>query len=320
MTLAINGVRLDDPQRCYIIAEAAGSHNQDYVTAEALVRVAAEVGADAVKFQLITPELICADIPIPQGMDAQHDAWLRKLGVTQMRELFSKGGLPREWCKPLKALAESLGIAWLCTPFSLEEARFLVEDVGVGALKIASGDLTFTPLLRYVAQQPIPTLLSTGGATIHEVQVALDVLYDAGNAEWPGVAVFHCVSSYPCAEQEANIRAIESLREHMSCWPIGWSDHTLSNDLVPALAVAMGCTVIEKHLRLNNDYESVDSAHSLAPKAFQRMVKIVRSVPVILGSGLKEPQQSELHDKVWARRDPSDWLRPTAAARQGAWQ
>ena len=327
MALTINDVRLDDPQRVYVIAEAAGSHNQDYATAEALVHAAADVGADAVKFQTFEASDICVDMPLPWGKDPRHDAWLQALDVQDMRALFSKGGLPRDWHKPLKDVAESRGIAFLSTPFSVDAARFLVEEMGVPALKIASGDLTFTPLLEYAASTELPVILSTGGATLKEIESALFTLDDAIpesrlNEMWfyRDVALLHCVSIYPCHDTFANVRAISTLQEHFVCGAFGFSDHTLSYDLVPALAVSCGATVYEKHLRLEDDISSVDAAHSLTPGQFAHMVYTIRQVPMILGHGRKEPHALELHDKAWARRDPSDWLRPTAAARQGAWE
>src|SRR3990167_5157600 len=318
MALTINGVRLDDPGRPYIIAEISGNHHQDYPTAESLVRAAALAGADAVKAQTFLSHEICVDMPFPFGYDDAHDAWARSLGVVSMRDLFSKGGLPRAWHKPLEALRCSLGIAFLSTPFSVDAAKFLVEEIGVQALKIASGDLTFTPLLAYAACSGVPVILSTGGATLEEVKHARDVLDEASKYQVAGVVILHCVSVYPCADTIANLCAITHLPERISeC--VGFSDHTLSYDLVPALAVASGATVLGKHLKLAEDTTSIDAAHSLPPYHFSRYVQAARQASVILGHGRKEPHALELHDIKWARRDPSDWLRPTEAARQGAW-
>ena len=326
MALQIDGKRLDDPQHVYVIAEAAGSHCQEYAKAEELVYATADVGASACKFQLITPELICADIPIPTGVNPKHDAWLQTLGVTRMRQLFAKGGLPREWCKPLKALAESLGISWLCTPFSVEEARFLVEDVHVQGLKIASGDLTFTPLLEYAAGTGLPIILSTGGATVEDIYNARDTIMDASplNIRFVNdssrIALLHCVSTYPCPLDAVNMNALKTMQEHFPCGAYGFSDHTLSIDIVPTLAIANNATVIEKHLRLEHYHDSVDAAHSLPPSQFAKMVEVIRQVPAILGHGRKEPHASEFHDRLFARRDPSDWLRPQMRGRLGDWE
>ncbi len=317
MTLAINGVPLDDPTAPYVIAEAASSHCQDYATAQALVRAAADAGANAVKFQLFAAETLCADVPLPWGYNSEHDAWLQRLGVRTMRDLFRKGSLPREWCMPLKNLAESVGIAWLCTPFSVEEAQFLVEEVGVQALKIASGDLTYEPLLAYAASTELPIILSTGMAQIEEIDAALRTIEP--HEYCPRVALLHCLSVYPCPEEAMNLRVIPYMQEAYACGAVGLSDHTLSADVVPALAVSLGASVYEKHMRLEGDTSSVDADHSLSPAQFRHMVEVMRRVSRILGAGKKAPHPLEYHDKLWARRDPSDWLRPMKRAREGAW-
>lgn len=306
---------LTDPNQIYVIAEASGNHNQDRQQARLLVQAAAAAGADAVKMQTFVPEEICADVPILFGHDAAHDAWCRNLGVTRLRELFAKGGLPRAWHRDLKQEAEDLGIDFLSTPFSVDAAKFLVEEIGVRALKIASGDLTFAPLHQYAASTGLPVIISTGGATLDEIAAVLPLFI----VDIQRFIVLHCVSIYPCPDLAANLSAIATLRETFEVM-VGFSDHTLSCDIIPALAVAQGATVLEKHLRLSGDTTSVDAAHALDPTQFKRYVAIARSVQDILGHGRKEPHPGELHDRKWARRDPSDWLRPVQAAREGDWE
>ena len=315
MTLAIDGVRLDDPQNIFVIAEASGNHSQDYTKAESLVIAAADCGANAIKFQTFVAEDICADIPFPFGHDVAHDAWARSLGVERLRDLFKLGGLPRDWHKPLKDLAESLGITFLSTPFSVDAAKFLVEEVGTKALKIASGDLTFEPLIAYVScLDNIPIIVSTGGAYYDEIwRIVIHNIHLKAH-----LALLHCCSSYPADETIINLKAIKTLSAFSV--PVGFSDHTLSVDIVPALAIANGSTIIEKHIRLEHDHDSVDAAHSLPPSQFSKMVDVIRTVPSILGTGIKEPHASELHDRLYARRDPSDWLRPQMRGRLGDWE
>jgi len=316
--MQINGVPLDDPKKAYIIAEMSGNHNQDLKQARALVQAAAISGANAIKAQTFVASEICADVPILFGHDAQHDAWCKSLGVTRMRELFQKGGLPREWHKDLKQEAEDLGIEFLSTPFSVDAAKFLVEEIGVRALKIASGDLTFSPLLRYAASTSLPILLSTGGATREEIAMVLsDELDDAYGDD--RLVVFHCVSIYPCPDIASNIAALRDIRRIGQGFALGFSDHTLSTDLIPALAMSFGASCFEKHIRLASDTGSVDVAHSLDPNQFHRYVETIRTVPYILGDGIKKPQPLEAHDRLWARRSPVDNKRPTEEARQGAW-
>ena len=328
MAFTINNVRFDDPQRCYIIAEMSGGHQQDYDVAERLVAAAADAGADAVKIQTFNPEDICADIPLPFGHDAKHDAWLRSLGVTRMRELFALGGFPRAWTPGLKRHAERCGVELISTPFSVDAARWLVEEIGVKAIKIASGDLTFTPLLEYAASTGLPMLVSTGGATYREVRDAYVTICEARDKKYErdriemslSIAFFHCVSAYPCHELFVNLRAIADVKSAIAYFPVGFSDHTLSIDIVPALAMACGATIYEKHIRLEDDNCSVDAQHSITPRQFKSMVEVLRLTHVILGDGVKKPHQLEMHDRIWARRDPHDWLRPMQEARQGRWE
>ena len=322
--MEINGKRLDDPRRPYIIAEASGNHNQDLQQARLLVQAAAASGADAIKFQTFVAEEICADVPILFGHDPQHDAWCRKLGVTRLRELFMKGGLPRAWHQGLKQEAEDLGLAFLSTPFSVEAARFLVEEVGVQALKIASGDLTFMPLLRYAASAHLPLIVSTGGATLDEIDTASQTCRTVWRQR-PGIhppedlLFLHCVSVYPCEETWANLGAIATMREYLGNI-VGFSDHTLSTTTIPAMAVGLGAVCFEKHLRLHDDTASVDVSHSLDPDQFRVYVDTIRICSQILGRGIKEPHPLEEHDRLFARRDPSDWLRPMMRGRFGDWK
>lgn len=303
-----------------IIAEASGNHNQRYDQAEALIRAAAQAGADVIKFQTFTPAEIAADgVVIPRGHDPQHDAWLARMRANTLRDLFRYGGLPRALHRPLKAVADTCDIEFCSTPFSVDAAKFLVEEVGVKRLKIASGDLTFTPLLEYAASTGLPVILSTGGATMAEINTAInDHLWEP--YVHGRLTLMHCRSIYPCLAQYANLRSIVAMGDAYSSAEIGWSDHTLSHDVIPLMAAMCGATVIEKHLKLYGDTESVDAGHSLGPYDFLMMVKLLRDIPTIMGTLGKEPHPLEAHDRLWARRDSADWLRPTQAAREGQWQ
>ncbi len=308
---------LTDPDVPYVIAEASGNHNQDRQQARLLVQAAAASGANAVKMQTFTPEEICADVPILFGHDAAHDAWCRNLGVTRLRELFAKGGLPRAWHRDLKQEAEDLGIDFLSTPFSVDAAKFLVEEIGVRALKIASGDLTFAPLHQYAASTGLPVIISTGGATLDDIDETLQQ-YN-GCVASTEIILLHCRSVYPCDERILDLESLATLRNEFDT-PVGLSDHTLSTNLVPAMAVAYGAVMFEKHLKLATDTSSVDVGHSLDPEAFRCYVETIRRCVAIRGTGDKEPHPLELHDRVFARRDPSDWLRPVQRGREGEWE
>jgi len=317
MSFQVGSKTVGASARVCIVAEASANHHRDLPTAERLVIEAARAGADCVKFQTALPDEIATEgVEIPRGHDTLHDAWLDRLGKRTLRGLLASAGLPRPWHRPLKALAEREGIEFLSTPFGLDSARFLVEEIGIRALKVASGDLTFTPLLEYAAGTTLPIFLSTGGATLYEVIGAVNGPLRQADLR---LAIMHCVSSYPCDPADANLRAIPALRQRFGM-PVGWSDHTLSIEAVPVMAVMLGATVLEKHFCVDDDLETADTRHSLAPDAFARMVAAVRAVPAILGDGKKHPRPSEMHDRLWARRDPSDWLRPVKEAREGRWE
>lgn len=303
----------------YFIAEASANHCQDFNLAKRLVIESAAAGADAVKFQTYTAKEIAADgILLPRGSDSAHDEWLENLpGRQTLQDLLSDGGLPREWHAELRHIAKEEGIEFLSTPFSIDAARFLIEDVGVPAIKVASGDMTFHPLLDYLNSMRIPTILSTGGAFLSEVIASVEwlrnILLD-GN-----LAILHCVSIYPCHETDTNLLAIATLTKQFPESVIGFSDHTVNCDWLPVVAALMGADIIEKHVKLGNAESVVDGRHSVTTWGFSKMVRHVNEALFAIGNGRKVPQAGEMHDRLWARRDPSDWLRPTEQARNGRW-
>ena len=314
MTLSINGKPLDDYRQAYVVAECGANHAGGLLLAHRLVDAAADAHADAIKFQTIDMKNLAADVPIILGHDAQHDAWIRRLGITRLPELFAKSGLPRPWHKELKAHAEARGIAFLSTPFSVDAARFLVEEIGVAALKVASGDLTFTPLLEYAATTQIPIILSTGCAIIPEIQRAVDIL------DWQRTILLHCLARYPHAATVANLRSLNTLRNHFKL-PVGYSDHTTDYCMIPTAATTIGCCVYEKHFTLSDGAYTPDTQHSLNEHQFAEMVRTIRETQMALGDGNRaELNDLERHEEKWTRRWDADWLRPTEAARHGAWE
>ena len=306
-------------QPVYVVAEVSSNHCHNFLTARMLIEAAAGAGADAVKFQTFMAEEIAVDIPILTGHDAAHDAWVARMGVKTLHDLYRKGGLPRAWHHELKHVAQEEGIEFLSTPFSVDAARFLVREIGVPALKIASGDLTFMPLLEYAASTGLPLLVSTGMATMKEVAraVLLRTLWPACDGR--RLCMLHCTSSYPLDPCQANIRALLTMRQELLC-EIGYSDHSTDPEIIPALAVALGAVVYEKHFALANALGSPDAGHSLTPAQFRRMVEVIRAVPQWLGDGVKRPQASEAHERLWTRRHSVDWKRPTEEARVGKWE
>lgn len=319
---------LYNPNRPYIIAEVAGTHAGNYEDAEESIVRAAKAGADAVKFQTFTGEEIAADgIKIPRGISREHDRWLDSIGSPDtLRDLLSVSGIPRDWHIPLKQVAERHDIDFLSTPFSVDAARFLVEEVRVRALKIASGDITFKPLHQYAASTNLDIIFSTGGSTWTEVCNVLNH-YRNRKTKYQGyshnrVVVMHCRSIYPCPLHKANLSSIPFLRRALSIYMygVGYSDHTQWT-WIPAIAVALGATVVEKHFSLDVDKGTADDVVSASPRDFRDIASMVHNVPIAIGNCEDlHYDEAEAHDRLWARRSPKDWLRPTEEARQGRWK
>lgn len=265
--------------RCLIIAEGGVNHNGDLNLAYNLVEVARIAGADAVKFQTYLPDVILRDNAPDKGM------------LTRL-------ALPLPYFKLIADRCRESNIEFMSTPECETTLKFLVEECGMKRIKIGSGDLTNTKLLRAARDTGLPILLSTGMATLMELQ---DVMFCLGSAQ---VVLMHCVSCYPCPPQDANLRAMNALREFGEQYDInmiGYSDHTIGQDACIA-AVAMGACVVEKHLTLRNLMEGPDHAMSANPVVFQQMVDRIRDLEIMLGHGRKEPCAAELASAPYWRK------------------
>jgi len=279
------------PRRCFVIAEAGVNHNGDPEMARRLVDAAATVGADAVKFQTFDPDaLAAADAP-----KAEYQMRARSGGATQ-REMLRALVLPPELHLELQERAEAHKLVFLSSPFDEGSADFL-DALSVPAYKIPSGELTNHPFLAHVAAKHRPLLVSTGMSTLDEVRDAVEVIRANGA---PPLALFHCVSSYPARPEDANLRAMATLREAFNV-PVGWSDHTPGIDIAIA-AVALGADLIEKHLTLNRDLPGPDHRASLDPRQMADMIAAVRHVTAALGDGVKKPVEAEAEIARVARK------------------
>ncbi len=204
------------------------------------------------------------------------------------REMLLRLALPADAWPGLQRHAAELGLVFLSTPFD-DASAGLLDRLDVPAFKVGSGELTNLPFLRRLARRGRPLLVSTGMAEIVEVAAAVDAVAAAGD---PPVALFHCVSNYPADPATANLRAIPTLRSAFGL-PAGWSDHSLGTDL-PLAAVAIGASLIEKHLTLDRNAPGPDHRASLEPDVFRAMVDGIRTVEIALGSGEKTPDPAEL--------------------------
>lgn len=275
----------------FVIAEAGVNHNGDLGLAFQLVDAAIAAGAEAVKFQtFIATEVITAGA-------AKADYQKTTTGEQESQlEMVKRLELSFDDFRKLKIYCDDQGITFLSTPFDFESVDFL-EQLGVVAFKISSGDLTHHPFLRHVAAKKRPVILSTGMSDLDEVREALAVIHEAGNND---VVLLQCVTNYPAAAEDINLRAMLSMQSAFNVH-VGYSDHTLGIEVALA-AVALGACVIEKHFTLDKKFAGPDHRASLEPQEFEAMVDGIRKVEASLGNGQKVQAASEASNAAVARR------------------
>src|SRR2546425_48002 len=276
-SLTIDGVEIHDGSDCYVVAEIGHNHQGSVEQAKAMLTVAKDCGANAVKLQKRSNRTLYTREFFEQPYDNEFS-----FGSTygEHREALELG---RDDYVELQRYARELGITFFATPFDLESADFLAE-LDIPAYKIASADLVNTPLLRHVAAFGKPILLSTGGATPQDVDRAVDATCPINEQ----LCILQCTASYPCDTGDLNLRVITTLRERYPDFVIGLSDH--QNGISMALvAYMLGARVIEKHFTLNHAWKGTDHAFSLMPEGLRKLVRDLRRVPVALGDGVKRP-------------------------------
>jgi N-acetylneuraminate synthase len=276
---------------CYVIAEIGVNHNGSLELARELIDVAAAAGADAVKFQSFTAD----DLVTPSAQKASYQSRNTNDAGSQ-HAMLSALELGEHDFRALKDHCTARGIDFLSTPFGVAPADML-DRIGVEAFKVSSGDLTFHSFLAHLAAKGRPIILSTGMATLAEVDEALVVIDDAGPVP---VVLLHCVSDYPAAASSCNLRAMATMASAFGR-PVGWSDHTLGT-AVGFAAVALGARVIEKHITLDTTMDGPDHAASMEPGEFATYVEGIRSIVAALGDGIKRPRPEELRTAEVARR------------------
>lgn len=257
----------------YVIAEAGVNHNGDVGAARRMIEVAAEAGADAVKFQVFrAAELTCGDAPTA--------AYQRGSGGGSQRTLLERLELAASDLAALREHCERYGVEFLATPFAVSDARQL-GDLGVRAVKLASTDLNHPPLVRAAVDLNVPVIASVGAATADEIAAAVARFGELDARQ--RLILLHCVSAYPTPLDAANLGAIGSLRERFGV-PVGYSDHTQST-LTGGWAVAAGACVLEKHFTLSRRLPGPDQAMSLEPEALRLYIATIRDAEAALGSG-----------------------------------
>ena len=276
----------------FIIAEAGVNHNGDMALALRLCDAARAAGADAVKFQTFRAQ----DLVVPGAPTAQYQS--RQTGDHDQFAMLERLELTEAQHRQIKAHCDAIGIEFFSTPFSLEAVDLLIR-LGVQRLKLSSGELTHRALVAYAAATQLPLLVSTGMATMPEIVEALQWV-EAARGHLSNVAVLHCTSAYPAPDDTLNLTAMRQMGEQLGV-AIGYSDHSLGIE-APLAAVALGATVIEKHITLDCALPGPDHSASLEPEAFRCMVQGIRRVSAMRGDGQKVPRPDELDTARVARR------------------
>lgn len=288
----INGQRIGPGEPVYIVAEMSANHNQDSEQAVKILEAAKEAGADAVKLQTYTPDTLTIDCDNKYFRIGEGTIWEGRT----LYDLYGEAYIPWEWQPKLKEIANDLGLDLFSTPFDPTAVDFL-EEMDVPAYKVASFEIVDLPLLRRITQTGKPIIMSTGMATLAEIDEAVrTILRDAGGEQ---LALLKCTSAYPAPPEEMNLRTILHLAETFGV-PAGLSDHTL-DVAVPVAAVALGACIIEKHFTLSRDEPGPDSAFSLEPHEFKAMVEAVRTVEKALGRVEYGVTEREAASRVFRR-------------------
>ncbi|MDX9814022.1 MAG: pseudaminic acid synthase [Sulfurimonadaceae bacterium] len=257
----------------YIIAELSANHNGSLQTALDTIKAAKEIGANAIKLQTYTADAITLDSKNQDFMIDGGTLWDGK----NLYELYEEAYTPWEWHKELFDYARSLDIDIFSTPFDKTAVDFL-EQFSPSAYKIASFEVTDYELVRYVASKKKPIIISTGIATIDEIQDVVNICKSEGNED---IILLKCTSEYPAPLDEANLKTIPNMRETFGV-EVGFSDHTLGF-VAPVVAVSLGAKVIEKHFIFDKSIGGLDSGFSLDKQEFGDMVKAVRDAEKLLG-------------------------------------
>lgn len=274
----------------FIIAELSANHNGSLARAKECIYAIAESGADAIKLQTYTADTLTIDCD-NEYFKIKETKWAGKT----LFELYSEAFTPWEWHAELFELAKSLGLCAFSTPFDNTAVDFL-EELNVPIHKIASFEIVDIPLLRKIGSTKKPVILSTGMASLDEIDEAITTLKNNGTNE---LTLLKCTSAYPASPEEMNLSAIPDLKKRFNL-PTGLSDHTLGIQ-IPVAAVALGATMIEKHFALSRSQPGPDSSFSLEPAEFKEMVKAIKITEKAIGKPYYGTSEKEKDSKVFRR-------------------
>lgn len=288
--VSIQGREIGPGHPTFIVAELSGNHNQSFDRAVQLIRAAKEAGADAIKIQTYTPETIT--------LHSDNEYFRVKGTIWEGRtlyDLYQEAFTPWEWQPKLKSAAEDLSLMFFSTPFDPTAVDFL-ESIQVPAHKIASFEIVDLPLIAKVAATGKPLIMSTGMASLGEIEEAVSAFRKAGGRD---LILLKCTSAYPASPEDMNLLTIPHLAETFSV-PVGLSDHNLDHT-VPIIAVALGAGLIEKHFTLSRADGGPDSAFSLEPAEFKEMVTAIRIAEKTLGKISYQVSVMEAASKAFRR-------------------
>lgn len=289
--ISIKGKRIGFGLPVYVIAEMSANHGGEFEQAVKLIHAAKEAGADAIKLQTYTPDTMTINCRKAEFLVGKDTLWEGR----NLYELYAEAFTPWDWQPELKRIAEDIGLHLFSTPFDSTAVEFL-EKMGVPVHKVASFELIDIPLLQKIGSTKKPVIMSTGMASVTEIEEAVMTLREAGCSE---IAILKCTSAYPAAAEEMNLRTIPHLSETFDC-PVGLSDHTLGI-AVPVAAVSLGACIIEKHFTLSRSVPGPDSAFSLEPHEFEEMVKSIRIAEKALGTITYTPSVQEAKMRAYRR-------------------
>ncbi len=276
-----------------IIAEIGVNHNGCLDTAKKLIDVAVSSGVDVVKFQTFKSDQLTTEIAPLADYQLKNAPEL-----INQQTLLSKLELDENGHKILKNYADSFGIEFLSTGFTLESIDFL-SKLGLKRWKLPSGEINNIPLLRKVASQNQPTIISTGMASLGEIEIALETLYE-NNLDKKKISVLHCNTAYPTPMEDVNLKAINTIKNSFDI-NVGFSDHTEGIEASIA-AVAIGAQIIEKHITLDKNMTGPDHKASIEPGELHNLVNSIRNIEKAIGNGIKSPSNSEIINIKVARK------------------
>lgn len=289
MNINIGNHNICNNGKTFIVAEMSANHNMDYDRARAIVKAAADSGADAIKIQTYTPDTITINSDKPA---------FRTKGIWEGRtlyELYGKAYTPWEWQADLQKYAHECGIEFFSSPFDLTAVDFL-EELNVPAYKVASFEINDIPFIRKIARTGKPIIISTGIAYLEDIDLAVRTCMEEGN---DNVILLKCISSYPAPYENMNLNVIPNMEETFNCI-CGLSDHSMGIE-IPIAAVSLGARVIEKHFTLSRDDGGEDAQFSMEPHEFKDMVNGIRNVEKALGTVTYELNTEQMESRIFSR-------------------